>query len=296
LPTASFANMDEVHGHGNLQDVKAPPACCRGFICEEFALPFFGSEDHDGKTLDLERSFCSTRSRSWFTVSVKFVLWGLTVSDFVWGWIDSREPQFYLAYLSIWSMVYACVYETLSLLNTWCCESDCLRKATWVCFSIASVHSILVVLLFWVLEYDPSNYTLDYLTVMTHGGVCAILLIDGLVVNRVPVRLKHFSFVFLMALLYIIWNILQNTVVRVNPWDDDDDDALYDVLKWRTDTGNAILVAVIVLFVVAPLFHILIWGLSLCNRRYMPSEEQEREDPNEAGYTTKVEIQEIASP
>jgi hypothetical protein len=108
--------------------------------------------------------------------------------------------------------------------------------------------------------------------------VCVLVLIDGLMVNRVPVRLKHFPVVFVMTLLYLIWSIIQNLVVENNPNFDDDDDALYDVLSWKKDPKSAAIVAVIVLMVVSPTIFMIVWGISLCSRRYVEPEGEEQEE------------------
>jgi hypothetical protein len=57
---------------------------------------------------------------------------------------------------------------------------------------------------------------------------------------------------------YSIWSIIQNVVLRYNPQDDDDDDAIYDIMKW----------------------HVIFWDLSIRGRHYQEATptEQEEED------------------
>ena len=58
-------------------------------------------------------------------------------------------------------------------------------------------------------------------------------------------------------------------ISRENPYDDDDDDAIYDAMKWREETLKAVVLTIIVLFVGVPFFTLLVWLVSLPNRRYL---------------------------
>lgn len=69
--------------------------------------------------------------------------------------------------------------------------------------------------------------------------------------------------------------------MKYNPHQDDDDDALYDAMKWRTKTTNAIIQTVLVIFVAVPLFHVLLWMASLPGRRYLSTPEEEAAKQNE---------------
>jgi hypothetical protein len=264
---AETRDGDEDKGHG----------CCGRFRAE-FSMSFFQMEDHNG-TLDIDQSFATSEQRNWAIIAIKFILWGLTVATLIRSWSKLDYPGFYLAFLSHWSMVYASLYMTLSFLLTLGVKPSWLMKSTWILFSIAAVHEMAVVLLFWTLDYDPANGPPSYNTIMVHGGVMALVMIDGLIVNRVPVRLKHTIVTMCFSLLYITWSVLQNTVYQYNPCNDDeaDDDAIYDVLKWRENTAKAVIISCIVVFFILPLFSTIVWGLSLGHRRYKPTEETDEE-------------------
>jgi hypothetical protein len=267
LPAETRNDGDEDKGRG----------CCWRFRAE-FSMSFFQMEDHNG-ILDIDKSFATSEHRNWAMIAVKFILWGITVATLVQSWIIIEVPGFYLAFLTHWAMVYAVFYMTLSFLFTLGVKPLWLMKSTWISFSVAAVHEMAVVLLFWLLDYDPANGSPTYNTIMVHGGVMVLVLIDGLVVNRVPVRLKHMIVTVCLALLYISWSVIQNTVYQYNPVNDDeaDDDAIYDVLKWRTNTAKAVIISSMVVFVILPLFSTIVWGFSLGHRRYKPTEETEEE-------------------
>jgi hypothetical protein len=140
-------------------------------------------------------------------------------------------------------------------------------KFTWALFSVATVQGICIALLYWAFVWETHwGFQID--NVMTHGGCLLMVLIDGLLINRIPLRINHMLLTTLLAVLYLIWSVIQNVVWKYNPVHDDDDDALYDVLKWREETTSAIILSVIIVFVAIPLFTSLLWCVSLPGRHY----------------------------
>jgi hypothetical protein len=254
--------------------------CC-GRFCGDFKMPFFQLEETNGRTLDLERSFAS-EPRSLLVIAGKSILWGLTMYTLVRSTLISNYPSFWLAYLTNWSLLYAVFYMTLSFILSFGVNPRWLMKCAWLSFSVAAVHQIMVTLLFWILDYEPEKNPLNEVVFLVHGGVMVIVLFDGLVVNRVPVRLKHAIVTMALALLYLTWSILHNTVYQYNPRTandiNTDDDAIYAVLSWKKEPLSATIVAVVVVFVCVPIFHVIIWALSLISRRY---EESVQLDSNE---------------
>lgn len=115
--------------------------CCRRF-CAETSMGFAQPEDADGRMLDFERSFCYKSSAEQWQVVAKVILWLITVLTLVVGWTTEEHPGFYLAYLTHWSLTYALVYQTLSLLlsvlNT---PPTRLLDVTWVFYSVAASDS-----------------------------------------------------------------------------------------------------------------------------------------------------------
>jgi hypothetical protein len=119
---------------------------------------------------------------------------------------------------------------------------------------------------------------------MDHGGISVLVLIDGLLVNRVPVRLKHIVATWILAIIWMVWSILHDTAVKQNPYSDNPDDPLYAILKCEEEPLSAIV-----------LIHIFVWYLSILGRRYEDQEEstmrQDGRPPGEVvdefGHDTK---------
>merc|ERR1712232_685501 len=109
------------------------------------------------------------------------------------------------------------------------------------------------------------------------GTILVLVWLDGLAVNRIPVRLRHwteFSLPFYLA--YTVWTVLQSPLVFDvdNPDNDgggdggDDDDKIYAVLDWASSPAMAVGLVSVILFVFSPVVHGILWGLSLPGRRY----------------------------
>ena len=233
----------------------------------------------------MERNFRMGRGIFSFFAGIKLGFLGLTVASLVVDIVSFEYPNYWMAYLTNWSLIYCIVYQIGSLLLTVLKvpsapyddpnnqPTNSLLKLTWISISLAAVHQICVFVLFWGTVYYP-GYVLTFSNVMLHGGVMSLILLDGLVMNRTPVRLKHLVLNMVMAILYALWSILQNTVCRCNPYaeeEDKDDDAIYDVMRWREEPAIAIGSFLILLLVVLPLLQIFLWAVSLPGRHYLSS-------------------------
>ena len=250
--------------------------CCGRFKTEFMKSEWFTEKDTNGKTLLWSETFCTTRPNH-VVGMLKVFLFVFTVSVYFHGVILSTDPLFFLAYLTNWSLTYALVYQCLSMFNTWVFDSLMIMKMTWVMFEVAAVHEIVTTVCFWTVEYNSSLYQMNYYTAMAHGGVMIAILVEGLLVNRTPIRIKHVLFVQGFALLYLIWTLIQNLVIEKNPYSEDDDVALYDALAWKKNTKNAAIFATLIMFVFIPLIHLVLWGVSLCGRRYLEDQVDDKE-------------------
>ena len=276
------------------QDDAAPPfggRCSR--FCAEFSMSFFSTSEI-GLTLDVDRCFRVRKHTNIIVKIFKFLLWGLGVASFAWAWVDYAHPDWFMAYISHWTMLYMCTYETFSMMTSLVSNPyQWTIKATWLLFSLASVHGIMVVLLYWFTEYDPDISPLNFTNIMIHGGTYAAIMIDGLIINRTPIRLKHYFFVLLFGLLFVGWTLVQGLVPVDNPFTEGmEDEALYNILDWQNDVGLAVGASVGTCFVAMPFFQVVYWFLSLCGRYYIDDSEEGAADPNH--YDGDIETPVIA--
>jgi hypothetical protein len=119
----------------------------------------------------------------------------------------------YFYYISNWATVGGFIYSICSLLSSAFATTRLLAvrqqlqssgtsqqhrpnlwvRFTWVMFEVAAHLGITISLAYWAFHFhSPASHELFYRDVSTHGGVIVVVLLDGLVVNRIPVRLGHF--------------------------------------------------------------------------------------------------------
>mmetsp|Transcript_11532 Transcript_11532/g.13209 ORF Transcript_11532/g.13209 Transcript_11532/m.13209 type:complete len:293 (+) Transcript_11532:206-1084(+) len=241
---------------------------CQGRFCAEFRLPFFGIVKPNGRTLDLDKSFSVKQHSSIWKKIAKIIILCILLATFVGQWVENEYPLFYMAYLTRWTLLYQIIYAMFSFFTT-IYPMQWMIKATWVLFSLAAVHGVIIVLLFWLTEYGP-DFPLTVYDIFTHGITFLCVVFDGFVVNRTPVDLKHFAVNSGFALLYITWSLIQGLVPIDNPWKEPDvSQSLYKVLDWDAEPVMSAIVGVMVVFVAVPVFHIIFWAISLPLQVYL---------------------------
>ena len=265
----------------------AKASCCQRFTTELCSTSFFPATDGTGQIIDMESSFtlaCANTNINetnhygyYIKTAVKFIFWAASTFIFAYNWVIRNEPTFYLAYLTYWSLFFSVIYFSLSLLLTAFIgnKSRTLLNTTWILFSVACVSQIYVVILYWILlvTYTPEHFhTLTWSSFGPHGAIMILIMLDGFVINRIPIRANHVVGPLLFSFGFIVWSVIENVFCRCNPdeRDSEDDDAnpLYPVLNWRKDVATAVLYSAVVLFVLVPIFHLLIWRVSYFGRKY----------------------------
>jgi hypothetical protein len=143
-------------------------------------------------------------------------------------------------------------------------EIDFLQNITWALYTIAGPGEIMVFLLYFALHIfgnndddtkDVNAYEEDIVekwpsTVWVHAIAMFVVLVEGLIINRIPIRLLHFGIPAVYSGCYFVWSIFW--VIR-------------DVIG---DHGGDAIVATIVFFVLTPIAFAIVYGLSLPSRRY----------------------------
>ena len=219
--------------------------------------------------LDLPASF-STKDASMVVKLLKPAMCAVTLVNVALGWsiwLDSH-PGFFLAYLSHWGLIVTLIYQIISSLTTLCSvQSKSILCCEWQLFETAVVFEVIIVLLYWVLVFDAGETTVKFQTVCTHGISFVLLLIDGLILNRVPVRLKHLLATMGLAICYAIWGVIHAYTGIGNPHNDESD-FIYDFLDWKNEPVQTAILNVLVVFVAVPVFHLFFWVVSFPLRRY----------------------------
>ena len=125
--------------------------------------------------------------------------------------------------------------------------------------------ALIVTILFWLLVYDGSP--LEYHDVIQHGIYFVFVLLDGMIISRIPIRLKQLLPLEGIYVVYLIWTLIHGLSPMGNPnsSDDDpetDDDALYFSLNWKKRPVGALVLIIFLLFLAIPILYILLMVIS----------------------------------
>ncbi|KAL7541793.1 hypothetical protein ACHAXR_011220 [Thalassiosira sp. AJA248-18] len=243
-----------------------------------------GILEPDNKTIDVKRSFAPGPTTSMIAAKILFFVWTLVtiLIDNIYYFEHSR--YFSLAYLTRWALVVALFYQaffilvlaTLSKSESGVAKSlknnggpvPChwLIRTLWCLFSIAATLGAVVALSYWPLfAFGGATAIHDtthlYINVMTHGGVAVLVLIDGLCLNRTPLRMRQVIFPMLIGIAYDLWTVLHWQLGIGNP--EEEFDGIYEGLDWENNTLFSLFGAVLFVIVIIPVVFLGIRMLSL---------------------------------
>lgn len=276
-----------------------------GFI-KWVTLPMYSTTDVSGKVIDVQATFQPTFCRREIILAVKISILALSVASmglsFYWRFSD--HPAMWFTFLTNWGVLLSIGYFTVALIGQFYGrtststkhssssskeledgvlhddsievpqELSVIQRITLALFTMSLITELIVTLLFWVLVYSGS--TLYFSDVYNHGGFLIALIIDGFGIHHYPFRFRQIVWMYLVFFLYATWSLIHGLATNIgNPKNQDndpdtDDDALYDSLNWNERPTGAAILCLLVGAVAIPLFHTLMWSLSmLFSRRYI---------------------------
>ena len=126
---------------------------------------------------------------------------------------------------------------------------------------------------YWLTIYN-GRFTFKQLQL--HGLLGGINIIDVIVINCMPIRLKQIFLVYAFGLSFLIWSLI-HAASGIGHHDSDndpetDDDSIYSTLNWNKRPGGAAIMATFLLFIAVPLIFFVLFFLSkLLKPRYCTS-------------------------
>jgi hypothetical protein len=302
------------HDHGEQQQ---PPPCCSLLRSElKSSQSFFRLQDSTARNMDVRASFApdSLAALAWKIFATAFAI--LTL---IFSWTGTGKASFYLAYLTHWSLIAAIAYLLASLYQSVRSakisqppgeHTEGSVSVTWILFAVAAHAEVMIAILFWLLVYDyDSDGKPKFLDIMQHGGMAVLVWVDGLVVNRIPVRWAHWwGGALPFEIAWAVWSIFQSVVFDIGNPDqndkDENDDAIYEALDWRHEAGSAMILTMAALLILGPIVYSVLW---LCSwyrwpcrcrgnrRRYLdastypePGDDRLMSDPEEGSMQMLV--------
>lgn len=221
-------------------------------------------------TIDVVRSFVGNR---WISIPLRFLFLALSLQVLYYD-LSTYPPHnlfIYCGYLTHWGHLSNILY----LCASWLCsllvyqqdqQPNRLVKWTWCLYSTVAPLGICITLLYWS---AVNNGPVTYVSVMEHGGLASVVLFDGLVVGLVPIRVKQVVFLMTVCICYFIWSIVDAVFnIGNGEWGPAyDDDALYPVLNWKTQSNVAAIVSAFSTLILAPTVFFTCWMMSLASPR-----------------------------
>lgn len=243
-------------------------------------------ENDKTRCIDIERTFSPRPRVPYMGAKVFIMAW--IIATLVSSIANNDHPDFWLAYLTHWGFLFTVAYSVMSVISAVVFavrapdKSGVLEggvgflvKTTWALFAIALPVEIVITILYWVLVFDGE---VKYVSVMVHGGGMVLIIIDGFLLSRIPLRMKQFILFEIFTILYLIWNVVHAYSGIGNPYNDgesQDDDAIYASLAWQNNTMGAAILSAAIVFVANPVLFLLCWSFAwILPKRLCDKDEQ----------------------
>jgi len=204
--------------------------------------------------------------------SVRFLSWFFWISFWMWRFFGGNLRYYYLTH---WTATFELVYLSFAVLSNLMAittfhgipdgkgrDTPWFARVAWAMQGTALVMSILVFLLYWVLDFSfvcaaGTCPVIDFPNVAMHGLNAVIMVIDTSV-DKVPMYLTHIFLPVAYAACYMTFNIVYQMQTG---------QVVYGILDWEGAPSRAASIAAAVLLVVLPLFY----GLAVYCSRSKPA-------------------------
>jgi len=134
-------------------------------------------------------------------------------------------------------------------------------RFVWIIYTVALVTEFVVVFGYWTFLYHGGGLG-GFHNLYRHLFIGFILLFDGTVIGRIPLRLKHLRWFYVYIGLYLLWTII------FAHWNlgKNHDGIIYHVVDWKHNPKLAIIVVTLLGFVAGPLSFFFCWLCSLWSK------------------------------
>jgi len=188
------------------------------------SLPLFFLDEPStvgiSRRIDVAASFAPYRPCCLtFWIRSLLLLWAVQVLALDVSTYPPHNLYIYMGYLTHWGHVLSICYFTASLLCILVPHStrqpkegeqpSLLVRTTWGLYGVVAPLELAITLLYWS---AVASGPVTYVSVMEHGVLAMLVLMDGLIVGLVPVRAKHVLFLLVVCIAYAVWSILDTAL------------------------------------------------------------------------------------
>lgn len=249
---------------------------------------WFVVEDGNG-VLDVPASFASRHPIAIFLklAAAAYLVYTLTATL-----SEADQVGIYFCYLSAYALIFSVVYSMVSLFNSLASVEQPRRLeyvpdkvcAQWLLFNLAMHANMLSLVFYWgcydrVGGWDPDadNDSADFTSFSMNGGTFLALVVEGFIVNRIPIRSKFWWGTCLpVAFAYVGWTYVHSLTDIGNPTIEGSD-LLYAFFDWNDDLYPTVIRAAVSVFFVSPTAQSLLLLLSYHFRRHADLDAQGNE-------------------
>lgn len=230
-------------------------------------------EEPDGSIVDVEHAFAPEPVRR--TSLIRGGLVALNMAIFVWDMVYESVDQYYLIYLTRWTVVLSIAYLIASFLCAALPRSEVfedadqraqprlITKIAWELYALNAPAGLTVIVMYWLAIYD--GRPIIFLNLWRHGLLAACVIFDGLWIGSVPIRSKQMRNIIVYEFLFLLWSIIHifagigNGDDEKGDDDEESDDAIYGVLNWKVRPETAVFISILVVSIVTPLMFFICW-------------------------------------
>lgn len=239
---------------------------------------FFSLTESKG-AIDVKRTFISDLPYL-ITIFTRLGLFGWSAGSILLGAFTDNDEYFYLAYLTNCTAVISLAYQMLAVIVSifpgFVTQPQKLKespagiiKAMWLLYSIAAPAETAITFLFWTFDYSlAEDGPVNYCMVFEHGILASLVLLDGNLIGRIPLRWVHCPCVMAYMATYFLWNIIFTRFFV-------GDSPIYDILDWKNNFIFSAFLVFLIIAIVTPISFMFCLLISKIKRRYISTDESE---------------------
>ena len=128
---------------------------------------------------------------------------------------------------------------------------------TWLLYTIVLPGQFLVAFGYWSFDYTPDEL-MTFINLYKHAYIGVLLLLDGLIIARIPLRVKQWKGVFIYGIVYLLWSIVFSYYKMGK-----NNGIIYEFIDWRGNPHLAAAIFFLLVFVMAPFVFYMCWLVSV---------------------------------
>lgn len=275
--------MTEAYHENEVHTADRSNCCSNLHVAANWKLNMFSLKNTNGEILNIPKTFQHKPKFLWGVIKLGLLVW--TIQIMTSTILGAKSNPTWLGQLTNWQQVFISAYLTGSFVlqvipfpatmqqDNGNGKASVLVRVVLAFYVLSIIFGFIATILFWILVYKPS-WIVSYNMIMPHGITFLFVILDGMIINRIPIRLKQFIIVEGVIIAYLLWTVIHGFSF---------DYELYAVVDWRDKPGATAILVLIIALVAVPVAFFLIWFINelVVKPRYDSLEETEVNSRND---------------